>query len=615
MAAREFGGIDLHTAIRPHTHTTMFLTIQPQPKLGTSAIFLALLVGIGLLVSGVPAFAGVDDGPPPPPPKDRPGASAAVPAAPGNSEAAPATKTSRMAPATGSGPTKPASAVTPDDIPAAIDEGAAAVPAIVGRLRSGEITPEEAWKDGEITDQDILNILGADAGGAYAEAGTLAGDLDPDLAGILVEHYPERVKDPSKLKPSVRLWLGDYYRMRQDPRAVEILWALFEEGKPHRTKDGLSTPRAYYTPFAARSLGEYYEAAGNYKRAADAFLQMLPYSGGAALQANATVAAARMYARLGDEKTAQDLYQRALQYGDDWCTGLVYADEAVDLMAQHRLDEAKAILGRPTKGAIRIEILTLLGDCCYRSGDFQGAEKHCGDAIALSKSIPLPPPQEGMDQAINTAQHCLYDSQLWTRGPFTCETTPLTIALRRPGRPATRRIQVRAFRPVNLVACARSHVLRLSVAGPWVSCEDVSSNQLLVDVDPAWARGSTDDVISVTSPESPGFQLDIPIHLEITPEIAVSPSSLFLGFVRAGKELPGRLSLSSSRPFQIIKVECDGTGMQAAAEHGLRLASEHVLSYTFKAKPGKTWIEGWIRVTTDCADQSDIRVPYYACLQ
>jgi hypothetical protein len=136
-----------------------------------------------------------------------------------------------------------------------------------------------------------------------------------------------------------------------------------------------------------------------------------------------------------------------------------------------------------------------------------------------------------------------------------------------------------------------------------------------VDVDPAWARGSTDDVISVTSPESPGFQLDIPIHLEITPEIAVSPSSLFLGFVRAGKELPGRLSLSSSRPFQIIKVECDGTGMQAAAEHGLRLASEHVLSYTFKAKPGKTWIEGWIRVTTDCADQSDIRVPYYACLQ
>ena len=587
----------------------MFLTIHPQPKLGNRETFRTLMAGVGLLISGLPALAGIDDGPPPPPLADRPDARIVFPAAPPIRVGSPATT------AAGSRTAKQTSALSPDDIPADIDTGIAAVPAIVERLRSGETTPEEAWKDGEITDQDILNILGADAGGAYAEAGTLAGDLDPDLAGLLVDHYPARVKDMSKLKPCIRLWLADYYRMRQDPRAVEILRALIEEGKPHRTKDGRWVPRAYYTPFAARSLGEYYREIGDYRRAADAFLQVLPNSDGAALRANATVAAARMYARIGDKKTANDLYERALHYGDDWCTGLVYADEACDLMARHKLDDAAAILRRPTKGSIQIAILALLGDCCYRRGDFTGAEKYSGEAIALSKSIPLPPPQEGMDQALSAAQRCLDDSRLWSNAPFTCDTTPMIIVVRWPEGHATRKIDVRAFRPMNLIAYARSAALRVQVDTHWNTCEECSSTQIAVELDPATLRDSVEDIITLQSPECPSVHFEIPISIEVAPPIIVSPNTLFLGFVKAGVKSSGRFTLTSRLPFRITKVQCNSSEMGATAQAGGQVAAEHTFSFTYKGMPGKTWVEGVIRIGTDMPEQRDLSVRYFASVR
>jgi len=136
-----------------------------------------------------------------------------------------------------------------------------------------------------------------------------------------------------------------------------------------------------------------------------------------------------------------------------------------------------------------------------------------------------------------------------------------------------------------------------------------------VELDPATLRDSVEDIITLQSPECPSVHFEIPISIEVAPPIIVSPNTLFLGFVKAGVKSSGRFTLTSRLPFRITKVQCNSSEMGATAQAGGQVAAEHTFSFTYKGMPGKTWVEGVIRIGTDMPEQRDLSVRYFASVR
>lgn len=479
-----------------------------------------------LVLSALPLKADdYGDAPPAPPP--------AAPGAP-NAPAATAPADQGKTPVNSAVPASPKltgdkALVNPEDIPETISQAAATAPALVAKLRSGELTPEEAWKTGQINEDDILNILGSDAGGVWGENGVLAGD--PNLAGLLVEHYPERVKDVKALKPSVRLSLGEYYRLTKDPRVVEVLEGLIEEGKPHVTKDGVVTTAAYYLDHAMRSLAEYYVTIGEDEHAVHIFNELVLHSQSPAYMAGAMVSTASIYHQTGDDKKAQEYYDRAIGYGDTWSTGVVVFDRATDLIRQGYYEDARKLLqgsSVETKSeALKVAFLTLLGLSYYRNQKFDIAKGYFDPAVIQYASLGTRDERTQAFEQVNVAHIALKWIARWTaqpRSPIVVDPEKLHLVVdssHKSESSLTASIALRSIHRVALTVTSDDSRVKVSNLEKRRSREDdlftplYFQQVITVEVASGDLAKSFSANIVLRSSELPGFEAHIPMRVAV----------------------------------------------------------------------------------------------------
>ena len=95
-----------------------------------------------------------------------------------------------------------------------------------------------------------------------------------------------------------------------------------------------------------------------------------------------------------------------------------------------------------------------------------------------------------------------------------------------------------------------------------------------------------------------GKVLLLPVEGQITSPLTVSPASLFLGVVKPGETVKKRLVVRGSKPFRILKVQCDDPrcAFDAVATEPKSL---HFVNLTFAATEQTGEISQVIRIETD----------------
>ena len=197
-----------------------------------------------------------------------------------------------------------------------IGTAAADAPAIIDKLRSGELTAGEAWQSGELKLDDVLYLLGNyfDPWGGVEWQNADAVRLS--LAELVVQHAPEKLKNPDELPLRVRLWVGDYLQSINDERAVALLESVLSEFKEAKADQD---PAVFQ---AAQRLGNYYKSKGEWEKSAQAWSRVVPLHDDKDWRvSDAMIEAARMYAAAGNNDKAQELYARVPQVGKSWFTG------------------------------------------------------------------------------------------------------------------------------------------------------------------------------------------------------------------------------------------------------------------------------------------------------
>jgi hypothetical protein len=118
----------------------------------------------------------------------------------------------------------------------------------------------------------------------------------------------------------------------------------------------------------------------------------------------------------------------------------------------------------------------------------------------------------------------------------------------------------------------------------------------------------TDVWVMTNNPVSP--KIRIPLTVEIESSLSVSPSTVYLGQVKAGQEVERKVIVRGSKAFRITKL--DGIDEQISVkESNAESKAVHVLTVQLRAdKAGE--INRTIRVFTDIPDGGDIEFHTWA---
>lgn len=290
--------------------------------------------------------------------------------------------------------------------------GTAAInaPLLVAKLRDGTLTPEAAWQQGLLKEDDLLYLLGQPGGDMGASNLVDGGGLASSLVALLVKQAPHLVSAAGlkTLSAGARYRVGAYFFTQNEPRAQAVLAELVEEAAQEKQARGVLP---WYHPLAATRLGEWYQNEREYQKALEVFTGALAISQHPNYVADWTLQVARTYALMGDEKNARQWYEKVPQYGNGWFTGLAFWDQARHLMQQGKHVEARKLLEQPVTGenAYRAQVAlhSLMGYSFYQTQDFDSAHHFLSDAIARYESLKATSRSQDLQEQIILSQELI----------------------------------------------------------------------------------------------------------------------------------------------------------------------------------------------------------------
>jgi len=121
---------------------------------------------------------------------------------------------------------------------------------------------------------------------------------------------------------------------------------------------------------------------------------------------------------------------------------------------------------------------------------------------------------------------------------------------------------------------------------------------MLVHLKPGAPAGLLQDQLAIVTNDSGGKVLLLPVEGQITSPLTVSPASLFLGGVKPGETVKKRLVVRGSKPFRILKVQCDDPRCTFDAV-ATEPKSLHFVTLAFAATGETGEISKVIRIQTD----------------
>ena len=489
--------------------------------------------------------------------------------------------------------------------------GAAAVdgPAIIAKLRAGEVTADAAWQSGELKLDDVLYLLGHyfDPWGGVEWQNVDAVRLS--LAKLVVEHAPEKLNQPDELALRARLWLGDYLQKAGDERAIALLESVLSEFKEAKADQD---PAVFQ---AAQRLGKYYSGKGEFEKAAQTWLRVVPLHDAKDWRVpDAIIEAARLYAQSGQDEKAQGLYTKALNSGDSWISGMVMIDQSRRSMSLDKVEEARAWLQKPLEGkrADEAKIFLFLesGKNYALAGEQDKAKDYLTKSLTIYQLLK-DKNQLGVyaEKAAGEANALLSELEVWKKTPFYCNQEKITFAPDNSTKLLEKRLVISSGYEMPFTATSDDRRIQVSIDAVSVHAGFRFFSQLIVKLKPTDENFTS--MISVSSPQIPGYQVKVPVQVQVAAVVKSSTSNLFFGYVPGGKVVEKTVTLSAQTPFRVVSADASDATVQVKVDSE-NASLEHQLKCVFSSADQDRIHNGHIKIVTDLPKQGVMLLSYFA---
>lgn len=294
-------------------------------------------------------------------------------------------------------------------VPPEVSAAVVAMPLVLDQLRSGDLTPAQAWEQGLLSAADLIYAIGQ----VKSKPDTR---LRHALVALLIEHEPQRVATPSSLPTYVKLEAARYLSSMNDARVTGLYQELEQEARnlPPQPTD-LPTVSALLN-----GLAEYSQKRGDLHKALEWLQQDQSYY--SQPNAGSLLQEARLYRALGEEAKAQEIYQKVQSSASGWMKGMALYDQASTLIAQGKHEEARKLLNTPIIGQnadqMKIGMLALLGYSYFQTREFEQARRYSKQAITQYGALINPLQGEGLQEIAEAAENRLQMLDTWKDKSF-----------------------------------------------------------------------------------------------------------------------------------------------------------------------------------------------------
>ncbi|MBM4044810.1 MAG: tetratricopeptide repeat protein [Planctomycetes bacterium] len=366
-------------------------------------------------------------------------------------------------------------------------------------------------------------------------------------------------------------------------------------------------------------LGEYYGKAGDHGKAADTYMRAGDYSTHRPFLANRTLDAAREYFRSGDEKKANELYERVPSFGYGWATGVALCDRASLLMQQGRYDQAREILATPINGdladQVAVTLYSYLGDLHFVTRKFEDANKWYQKAVKQFHGLPGVVPNEGTESTARHARLASADIEEWAVNPIRAYPKSVRLTLKGREDSSYGEILIRTPTPLPIPLNIRADPSLVNVRLATGSIQRGLFTERVLFFQFIRTPGMGEAlraVISISSPQFTGYRLDIPCEIHRSRDVTVSRPRMFFGLVKHGTALRQSVTISAQEEFNVSKTIVDSPHLVVAhaSSEDKRMAQVTVVIPPSSVTPD-TLLEGSVAIVLDFSGAEEvINMPY-----
>lgn len=263
--------------------------------------------------------------------------------------------------------------------------------AALAQIKAGTLSPEDAWQSGALTYDNIVDFFQAGAAEWIINARQKDNGLHHALIVLLLAHEGERFKNLPSVPPYLRLWLADYYQSQGDSKCVEVAESILSQLPKPLTKEANWYDRMPLTFQAIERMGWFYDAVGQNKKCAQTWLRVADYCPrGGWWTGDMYLLSARALVKDGQLAEAKKLRDQVPSVNNGWLSILAAYDEAQPLIDTGKLDEAKAVLLRPSgpetqQADFQIAQNAWLASVSYRQGRLDEAFRYGQKATEAGK--------------------------------------------------------------------------------------------------------------------------------------------------------------------------------------------------------------------------------------
>jgi len=399
-----------------------------------------------------------------------------------------------------------------------VDASDAGTPAVWEAMKSGKMTPEDAWKQGLLDLQVVQAGLSQGLAGGEDDGSR---QLRLALGGALVQHAPEVVKDAPRQPKAVQLALADFYASRGDEKAVALYEAVLGQ-----------TKAPYEQGLVFKALGQFYADQKQPQKAQEAFERgnqvltgKFPHFAGEML-----ILAARTWTKLGQFDKARLLDERVEKEGDAWMSGMALYDQASALIDQEQHEQARALLRTPVSGygadQVRIGLTSLLASSYYRTGQWKEARQEVEAVAAQAQAVGHLRPGAGLEWQVTNAQQIQTSITKWSQTPLSVDQARVSLEFSqeqaRAAQPLTVSLTVSLGQKTQIEAHCDSSLVKVEVS-PETSNRGLSWEKVVtLTVSPDAARTGLKSSLVLRVPSQPLFKLVVPI---VVSAVAAAPES------------------------------------------------------------------------------------------
>ncbi len=422
-----------------------------------------------------------------------------------------------------------------------MDASAASGAAVWEAMQKGELSPEDAWKQGVLDAATVQDGLSKGLAGGEDDASKR---LRVSLGGLLVRHAPDVAKDALKQPKAVQLALADFYDSQDDEKAAPLYEALLKQ---------MQAPYEQGLVFLA--LGKFWsrqkqpeKAQAVFERGRDVLQGNHPH-----FAAEMMLGAARAYWKVGNQEKANYFCEQVQKQGDGWMSGMALYYQAEQLFAKRDLDGAIAVLKRPVSGFLADDIQVVLHNeltaAFYAQHKWDEARQSAREAEQHFAKVATP--DDMVKNNLNIAHNYLHLIEQWEKTPIV-EPRQFDVIVKRPEAPSAPKRELPWWGEEVQRGNHMVPIRRLSPGTPLIEKQTVSSfrgvpmtvqsdnpkvtatleevenprtlfveatRPLTVQVAPESLQVGTtiEATLTVTSTDFPNFQLKVPVHIEVQP--------------------------------------------------------------------------------------------------